>query len=265
MVLEAVLFGIIQGVLEWIPVSSQGNVVLVMISLFGYTVEQALNYSIFLHTGTLFAALVYFRKEILHLLKSLKKYRFGYKDEENRLTSFLIFSTILTAIVGFPIYILLRTTSFAGEVFIGIIGISLIATGLLQKKAKDKGGRKAADVNQKDTLLAGILQGLSVVPGISRSGITISSLLIRKYDSQSALKLSFLMGIPAVLAAEIGLNLLGGIPALNSTDMAVSAATAFIVGIISMNGIFRIAKRIKFWKFCVVLGIIALLPLLFYL
>jgi undecaprenyl-diphosphatase len=265
MVLEAVLFGIIQGVLEWIPVSSQGNVILVMISLFGYTTEQALNYSIFLHTGTLMAALVYFRKDVARLFRSLGKYRFGYRNEENRLTSFLIFSTILTAVVGFPIYLLLRTTTFAGEVFIGIIGISLIATGLLQKKAKDKGRRKAGNVDQKDTLLTGILQGLSVIPGISRSGITTSCLLIRKYDSQSALKLSFLMGIPAVLAAEIGLNLLGGIPELTTADMAVSVASAFVAGIISMHVIFGIAKRIKFWKFCVVLGIIALLPLLFYL
>jgi len=264
MVLDAILFGIIQGIFEWLPISSQGNLVLLMVSMFGYSVGEAISYSIFLHTGTMLAALVYFRKDILSILRSLPGYRVNYK-ENNGMISFLVLATIITGLVGFPIYMYLKTTTFVGEVFIGLVGMALIFTGLIQKTVKGSGKNGLKNLNLKDSVLLGIAQGLSVIPGISRSGITVSSLLFRNYDSSSALKISFLMSIPAILIAEIGLGVMGGIPSLGIDKIITGLLFSFVFGMLTIHVLIKIAKKYAFWKFCIILGIIALIPLVFYL
>lgn len=265
MIPEAVILGILQGILEWLPVSSQGQVSLAMY-LLRIGKDQTLPFSIFLHAGTMFAAIVYFREDILNLLKKLPGYRFDYANQENRLISFLLLATILTGAVGYPLYRLLyETEPLAGESFIALIGVALIITGLVQKYAKVQGERRNADLNLKDTLLLGVVQGFSIIPGISRSGITTSSLLLRKFGSEGALKLSFIMSIPAVLIAEIGLTLLGGLPTIGIEEALASVTFSFMFGLLSIHALIKIAKKFKFWAFCIILGILALLPLLGYL
>ncbi len=263
MVLDAALFGIIQGIFEWLPVSSQGNLVLLMVSLFGYSSGEAVSYSIFLHTGTMLAALVYLRKDVRNILESLPRYRVNYEGK-NGLVSFLIMATVITGIVGYPIYIYLEASPFAGEMFIGLVGAALIFTGLVQRTVKGSGSKTGKDLNLKDTVLLGIAQGLSVIPGVSRSGITTSSFLFRNYDSSSALKLSFLMSIPAIIIAEIGMGLTGGIPSIGIADALTGIAFSFAFGMLTIHALIRIARRFAFWKFCIILGIIALVPLAFY-
>ncbi|MBN2042988.1 MAG: undecaprenyl-diphosphate phosphatase [Candidatus Aenigmarchaeota archaeon] len=263
MVLDAVLFGIIQGIFEWLPISSQGNLVLLMVSLFGYSAGDAISYSIFLHTGTMLAAIVYFRKDVLSILRSLPGYRLNYK-ERNGVISFLIIATIITGLVGYPIYMYLKATPFIGEVFIGLVGIALIFTGMIQRTVKGSGKRNLKNLNLKDTILLGITQGLSIIPGISRSGITVSSLLFRNYNSSSALKLSFLMSIPAIFVAEIGLGMINGLPSLGIDKIIAGLVFSFVLGMLTIHALIRIAGKFSFWKFCIIMGIIALLPLLFY-
>lgn len=262
MVLDAALFGIIQGIFEWLPVSSQGNLVILMVSMFGFSPSEALSYSIFLHTGTLLAALVYFRLDILRLFRSLKGYRPGYSSEGSLLT-FLILSTVVTGIIGLPIFLYIKTAPIAGEMFIALVGIALILTGVIQKFARRpvKGG---GNLNLKDTIILGIAQGLSVIPGISRSGITVSSFLFRKYSSEDAIRFSFLMSIPAVLAAEIGLALLGGLPPVGIEKISIGILFSFVFGVLTIHALIRAAQRIPFWIFCIVIGLIALIPLVFY-
>jgi len=267
MVSDAVILGILQGILEWLPISSQGNLVLIMMYFFGLEAEQALNYSIFIHIGTLFAAATYFRKEILALFKALPSYRFDYSTKENKLISFLLLTTIITGALGYFLFKLAQKMALAlGEVFIAIIGVALIITGLVQKLSQTQGKRGSTSLNLKDTLILGFAQAFSAIPGMSRSGITTSSLIFRKFNGEEALKLSFLMSIPAVLGAEIGLAILEGIPAaIGVGDILAGAFFSFLFGIISIHALMKIARRIKFWAFCILLGILALLPLLSYL
>lgn len=264
MVLEAIILGILQGILEWLPVSSQGQLSLAMY-LLRIGKDQTLPFSVFLHTGTMFAAIVYFRGDILNLFKKLPSYRFNYASQENRLVSFLLLATVITGAVGYPLYRLLyEAEPLAGEAFIALIGVALIITGLVQKYSKVRGERETADLNVKDTLLLGVVQGFSIIPGISRSGVTTSSLLFRKFGSEGALKLSFLMSIPAVLIAEIGLTLLGGLPTIGMEEALASVTFSFMFGLLSIHALMKIAKKFKFWAFCIILGILALLPLLGY-
>ena len=261
--LNAIIFGILQGIFEWLPISSQGNLVLVMVGLLGIDSSSAMNYAVFLHTGTLLAAIVYFRKEIVDLLKHLPKYRPKSSHELDKVTNFLVVSTLLTGLIGFPIYKTLQNINLPGEYFIGLIGLALIVTGLIQKNAKKSELINYKKTSTKDGILLGLAQALSAIPGISRSGITTSTLLFRKYKPKNALRLSFLMSVPAIFGAEIGLSLIDGFGSLAISDIIIGIVCAFISGLLTIHALIKIAEKVDFWKFCIFLGILAITPIIF--
>lgn len=261
MLLEIVIFGILQGIFEWLPISSQGNLVIMMIGLFGINPNEAMNLAIFLHTGTVLSAVVYFRGDVFSIIKGLTVYKPGFSSDKDSMTSFFIISTIITGILGLFIYRAIQDLSFSGEIFLALVGISLIITGFIQKNVK-KAKNDFSKPNLKDSIISGILQSFAIVPGISRSGITVSGLLLRRYSSDDALKISFLMSIPAVIAAEIGLGLMGSLPNIDMLSALMGIFVSFIFGLITIHGLLKIAKRIKFWIFCVIMGILSLIPFL---
>ena len=262
-ILQAVVLGVLQGILEWLPVSSEGILTLVSINLLKMPISEAIKFSIWLHLGTFFSVLFYFRKDILDLLKHSPKYLKNIKsdDPKSKTITFLILSTLFTGVVGLPIF--LFSTRILGllslEIVTFLIGCFLIITGLLQKKSKE-GVKNIKKLQNKDGILIGILQGFSALPGISRSGITTSGLLFKKFNSETALKLSFLMSIPTILVAQIGLGVLDGVSL--TTQSLISVLFAFIFGLLSISVLFKLARKVKFWKFCVVLGLIAMVPLI---
>lgn len=257
------LLGAVQGITEWLPISSEGINTLIMVNLFHQPVAEAVNISIWLHSGTLLAALIYFRKEITQLLRNLPQYarelRGSAHSEASWLTTFLIISTLLTGIVGAPLFVFgLGDKEIPAGLVTAIIGIFLIITGLVQRYARKLSGTKAiSDV--KDAILLGVVQAFSVFPGLSRSGLTVSALLFRGYNSAQVIRLSFLMSIPAVLAAEIGLAL------IDEVDFALpaigSVVISFVLGFLTIGALIRIAPRIAFWKFCIFIGVLSLLAL----
>jgi undecaprenyl-diphosphatase len=254
--LEAIVLGMVQGVLEWLPISSEGINSLIMVNLFGKTFAEAAVYSIWLHAGTLLAAVIYFREEVLKLLKNLPLYvKSPKKDtDENRLTTFLIVSTALTGIVGLPILLLgVERANVSGASATAFIGLLLILTGLLQKYSRRHSLKRS--VTLEDSALVGSLQAFSVLPGISRSGITMSGLLLRKYEAHDALKLSFLMSIPAVLIAEVGLALLGKI-IINAYSL-LAVTISFVFGLLTIGILMEIAGRVNFGNFCIFLGLLS--------
>jgi len=266
--LESIIFGTLQGILEWLPISSQGNLVLVMMGIFGYSVKKALEFSIFLHLGTLLAVLIYFRKDIKEILLGLKSSKLEFRNnKEKKIISFLIISTIVTGLIGYPLFKILIVSTFKGEIFIGLVGVALIFTGILQKIAasKKKTLKTKQNLSFKDSLLLGLAQGLSIIPGISRSGITTSTFLFLGYKAEDALRLSFLMSIPAVLAAEIGLKIIEGMATINMANASIGLLFSFLFGILTIHFFLKIAKTVNFWLFCLILGAIALIPLVFYL
>ena len=259
------MLGILQGVLEWLPVSSQGHLVLAMTYLLGIDSADALGLSVYLHSGTLFAAAIYFRRDLLALFRTLRSYRLRRSEQESRLTSFLLFTTVLTGIIGYLIYRLAEATGLLGEFFMASTGIALVSTGLIQKLAKESAERSVNDLKLTDTLILGVAQGLSAFPGISRSGITISALLIRGFKGEAALKLSFLMSIPAVIVAEIGLASAASLSQIGMMDLLLGSAFSFLTGALSIHIFMKAARKIRFWSLCVLIGILALLPSLGYL
>lgn len=244
----AILLGIIQGVTEWLPVSSEGTISLVMVNFLGETLKDAVLYSVWLHLGTLLAAVVYFRKELKGILSDIR----------GELSRFLIISTFFSAMVAVPAVLLgIDNLAFGGAEATALIGIFLVLTGGLQMKAR-KGLRERP--SGKDAIVSGILQGISPIPGISRSGITASSLLLMKHTGKSALKLSFLMSIPFIAIAEAGMIASGEI-ALDASAFA-SAGFAFIFGLGTIKCLMGFAEKLNFGPFCVLFGILAILSAL---
>ncbi|MCQ1534308.1 undecaprenyl-diphosphate phosphatase [Methanosarcina sp. KYL-1] len=276
---EAVVLGIVQGVAEWLPVSSEGVASLIMINFFGKSISEAIPIAIWLHMGTLLAALVYFREEVLLIIRKLPDYfskvifskvNSGKKEQEkpssensgetNLLISFLIISTFLTGCIGLPIMLFVtEAAEVSGELATAAVGIFLILTGLFQRISADtKNSKKIPDT--KDALLVGAAQGFSAFPGISRSGITVAALLFRDFDSERALKFSFLMSIPAVLGAEIGI----GIMDLIAIDIPSLLALifSFVFGLLTINFLLKVTQKVNFSNFCIILGFISVLSLL---
>ena len=248
-VLGSVVIGLLQGVLEWLPVSSEGNLVLILVGLFGLNIETTLNAAIFLHIGTAMAAFVYFREECIKiLLGSTPEYA------DLRLKLFII--TMLTGLVGFPIYMWLNISVTYGELVLALTGLALIITGLLQREAT-KQQQSGSKLSWPMSMVLGVAQGLAIIPGLSRSGITTSIMLFRNFTGEEAFRISFLMSIPASLAAAFGMMLVKGFRP--DSYSALAALIAAVVGYVAIDALLRLARRFSFWKICVCLGALAIL------
>ena len=240
---QGILLGFLQGVTEWLPISSSGQSMLVLINLLQVTPDEAFSISVALHLGSLFAVLFYFRKRLVHLAK----------DKE--LLQFLVVATAASALIGLPAYLGLRNlfSSASGEVATMFIGLMLIFTGLMLRKAL---GTHRKEYNLGDTFFTGAAQGAAVLPGVSRSGTTITALLLRGVEQETALSLSFIMAIPAIMGlfvldfAETGLTTI-------SAPLLAGVTTSFLVSLATMHYLMSLSRRIDFSGFALAIGSIA--------
>lgn len=260
--LQAVVLGIVQGVTEWLPISSEAVITLLMTRIFDQGAITSVNSAIWLHTGTMMAAILYFRKDFwdigMHFLKKREK---AFDGSENAVTGkFLIASTLATGLVGGTIYFLgLEKAASYPRLFSGLMAVALFVTGGLRLYSSEE-LKDFFDIDIQDSLLVGLLQGFSILPGISRSGITSFGFLFRDYRAQDAFHLSFLMSVPAVLAANVGLNLFSGFTV--GPSMIVASAVSFVVGYLTIGSVLKIADRGEIAYICFILGLLALLPVL---
>ncbi|USH00986.1 undecaprenyl-diphosphate phosphatase [Thermococcus argininiproducens] len=260
---QAVFIGILQGITEWLPISSSGQVMLSLINFIRISPEDAYSYSLILHLGTLMALLFKFRYDLGKIMFKLLLFR--WEEEEK----FLFYSTLFTGLIGLPLYKGFKSivSSFNPEAVNGIIGIALILTGIMLKKSQEaplerleKGLKKEKDeVTIVDAIIAGIAQGVAVIPGISRSGMTIGSLLLLGIKQEKAVRLSFLMAAPAIIGA-----LFLELPEASRTSEPLSLPlasilSAFIVSLLMLELMMKLAKRLNFSRFCIFFGFIALI------
>ena len=188
----------------------------------------------------------------------MKNYKFGYTTESNSLTTFIILSTLSSSIIGLIIFSSLLEIS-GNFLFTLLIGLGLIITGIIQKTIKSD-LKNERNLNNKVAILTGILQGFAVIPGISRSGITTSYLLFMKFSPSTSLRLSFIMSIPAVLLANLFVLFVEGIQDLQVIELIIAVAFSGISGLISISSFIKIAQKIRFWVFSIVVGVLLLTP-----
>ena len=245
------ILSLVQGIAEWLPVSSEGVAMFLMLNLLKFNPGSAFSYAVFLHTGTMLAVLVRFRREFLEMFRSI------YGNGNARLLKIVVVASLFTAFTALPLMLVVKGFR-SGELVNVLIGVMLILTGLILR-LPEKGYRDLHDFGLKEAALLGLAQGFAILPGVSRSGTTISFLLLRKMKEEHALKLSFIISVPAVIGAAIIEGLPGGVSALS---VALMVTITFAVGYATMDLLLRFARRVNFSAFCISLGALAIITTL---
>lgn len=259
--LEHILLGTAQGITEWLPVSSKAVIILIKTQFAAgpIVLEEAIREALFLHLGTFLAALIYFRNDVATLFRHLVHYR-SADDTNKRLLFFLAGTTLISGAIGFPLLKLFEKAAgpdgFSASLLAALIGIFLIATGILQLRSQSGVQKKTtAYISRKDTVLLGITQACAALPGLSRSGLTISALLLRGFDKETALRLSFLMSLPIILAGNIVLNIRA---AAVTKESLVGLIFSFIFGYATIRALLALARKINFGVFVICFGTITI-------
>jgi undecaprenyl-diphosphatase len=250
----ALLLGVLQGITEWLPVSSEGVVAATYATFRSGSFDDAVTLALWLHIGTSVSALVALRTEVKDVVKDLAIH---WRSGPSPLTRQLLLATIVSGLVGLPMLLALQEVSVLfGASAMGLIGALMLVTGAVQLRRPGGGTRVSAELSTTDGLLAGIAQGLAVLPGLSRSGSTVAVLLARRIERQDALVFSFLMSIPASFGAALYAGVDSGL-ALSSGAL-VASIIACIVGLMTIRGLLVVAQRVNFGFFVLLIGALML-------
>jgi len=250
---SALILAVVQGITEWVPVSSSGHLILFE-NLLNYSGGLAFNVA--LHFGTLMAVFVYFGKDITDIIRDV--FTGKWNTEHGKMGLLLIVASIPAAIVGFLV------KDFFGSVLssLGVVALGFGITGLfllITSLSFDSNNNKISEVRKLGygkAFLIGIAQALSIVPGISRSGATISSGVLLGLNEKNAMKFGFLMSIPVIFGANI-------ISIGNETlpsDLIWATLVSFIVGLLFIHLVFKyiLVKRRNFRWFAIYCLLLAL-------
>jgi undecaprenyl-diphosphatase len=253
-----IIVALIQGLVEWLPISSEGQVVLFLYNFTLVPSDEIIALVVWLHLGTALAVIARYPRVIFDIVL--------LKDK--KLVRLLLVATLSTAITAVPLYFFLKNNlaPVHGELLNVLVGVLLLVTAIVlylptRTKEEDIDADTEREVENQEATTTGLVQGLAVLPGLSRSGVTISALLMQRIDKESAMKFSFLMSVPAVLAILL-LEVITGstIPAsVGTLDLIIIEGIVFVTGLLSMEFLLRLARRISFWKLCLVLAVVAIL------
>ena len=256
-ILEAIILGIIQGLTEFLPVSSSGHLEIAKFILGDNSVpEESLTYTVVLHFATALSTIVIFRKEVFQILKGL----FQFKMNNEFMFSLKIVLSMIPAVVIGLLFEKELESFFGGKIL--FVGAMLLVTAVLLLLA-DRAKTTNKDVTVMSSIIIGVSQAIAMLPGISRSGATISTSVILGVDRNKAARFSFLMVVPLILG-KIAKDLLGGDIHISSQEMipmGVGFAAAFIAGLIACQWMIALVKKSKliyFSIYCAVVGVIAI-------
>lgn len=262
--LEAIILGIIQGLTEFLPVSSSGHLEIAKVILGNQSMpEESLTFTIVLHFATALSTMVVFRKEVFEIISGLFQFKW---NEESRFSAKIIISMIPAVIIGLMFEEHLASF-FNGNIL--LIGFMLLITALLLLFA-DKAKNTTKNVSYFNAIIIGVSQALAMLPGISRSGATISTSVLLGVDRTKAARFSFLMVVPLIFG-KVAKDIMSGEIGLESDQivpMSIGFVAAFISGLLACNWMISLVKNSKLYYFslyCFIVGSIALVYSYFYL
>ncbi|VVC02939.1 Undecaprenyl-diphosphatase [Candidatus Burarchaeum australiense] len=256
--IQAVILGLVQGITEWVPVSSKTQVSLVYLKLFNGDPSLLIPILLYVHVGTVLAALIYFRREVTELVLNFLRKPADFRSQAEGKTGFLFTALLFTGIVGVPLLILEKKffPDLTGGLLFALMGAGLLLTGFLLLKQSGKKERGREEAGWKDGILTGALQGLSVLPGVSRSGTSTTGLIWRGFDSESSFHLSFLLSIPTVVVAELIFYVGGELASFPVSDGLMLAGSSFVFGYLTIDALLKIVRRMNIAYVALALGLI---------
>ena len=244
--LQLILLSVVQGLTEFLPVSSSAH--LVLLSEFLGEEDQGIIFDVGVHFGTLMAALVYFRSDLKKMIINLGSHKFLSK--ENNLTTSLIIAVIPILLLGFLLRDFVNLNLRNSEV----IAYATIIFGILLYTAQVRKGKENLDsVSLKQALIIGLFQCLALIPGTSRSGITITAGLFLGLSATAASRFSFLLAIPTIgaiaLAELIRVSFIDIMD--NGVELSIALIISFLVAYISIDMFLKLIDRIGFTPFVI--------------
>ena len=256
-IIDAIILGIIQGLTEFLPVSSSGHLEIGKAILGDDSIpEESLLFTVVLHFATALSTIVVFKKDVLDIFEGLFKFEW---NEEAKFALKIIISMIPAAIVGFFLEDFMEVF-FDGAIL--IVGIMLLITAVLLYLA-DMAKTTNKDVSFKSAFVIGLAQAVAMLPGISRSGATISTSVLLGIDKTKSARFSFLMVVPLIFG-KVAKDILGGDLNIENAQMASMGAgfiAAFIAGLFACTWMIQLVKKSKltyFAIYCLVVGLIAI-------
>ena len=263
-ILQVIVLAVVQGLTEFLPVSSTAHLYLTSWLLGWHT--EALDFDIALHIGTLLAILLYFLRDWLQILAQGLGVRFGRDEELKHNRTMLWLLAIATIPVGVFGYVFKEQaeTTWRNPF---VIGVMLVAVGVVMWLAERAGRmrRDLSSLNLPDSVVIGLAQALSIVPGTSRSGVTISAGLFNDFDRQSAARFSFLLSAPAIAAAAgkalYDMHKHGGLHAILNAPFVVGVAVSALTGCVAIGWFLHYLRRsslLPFVYYRIIFGIIVL-------
>jgi len=256
--IDAIILGIIQGLTEFLPVSSSGHLELGKALLGEDSIpKESLLFTIVVHFATALSTLVVFRKEVMDILRGL--FQFAW-NEQTIFSLKIIVSMIPATFVG--VFFETELEKLFGE-NIQLVGFMLIITALLLFLA-DRAKDTTKNVTYYNAFIIGLSQAIAILPGISRSGATISTSVLLGIDKTKAARFSFLMVVPLIFGS-IAKNLMEGELSLESTQftpMVLGFTAAFISGLVACTWMIQLVKKSKltwFAVYCLAVGVLAIL------
>ena len=264
----AIILGILQGITEWLPISSSGHLAIFQ---FYFEEEPPILFDIILHIGSLCVIFYIMREEIKRVLDSIPSFFSNYRNYTNlkgeqRLIGLVIVASIPTAIIGFTF-----DSTVIGDFYseMHLVGGCLIFTGILVWLSKDYSGDKQIDdFPIKNALIVGFFQGLAILPGVSRSGSTIAISKMLGMEPVKAARFSFLLFIPAITGATIlkiqDIN--ETISEVGTLSLMLGFMSSVITSYFSINILLNLIKKQQFHYFtpyCILLGFLLIYTSLF--
>ena len=254
---EALILGIIQGLTEFLPVSSSGHLEITKALLGDNSLpEESMLMTVMLHGATALSTIVVFRKDIIEILRGLFQFEW---NEQMKFSLKIIISMVPAAIVGVAFNDEIEAF-FGGQIL--FVGFMLLLTGGLLFLA-DRAKVTDKKVGFWSALLIGISQMIAILPGISRSGATISTSVLLGIDRERSARFSFLMVVPLILA-KVAKDLLSGkvqFESAHTISLGIAFVAAFLTGLLACTWMIKIVKRSKlswFAVYCIVVGLIAI-------
>lgn len=255
--IDAIILGIIQGLTEFLPVSSSGHLELGKAILGANSIpEESLLFTVVLHFATALSTIVVFRKDVWDIIKGLFQFKW---NEEAQFSLKIIISMIPAAIVGFLLEDFMEVF-FDGAII--IVGIMLIITAVLLYLA-DMAKTTSKGVSYRSAFVIGLAQMVAMLPGISRSGATISTSVLLGIDKTKSARFSFLMVVPLILG-KVAKDILSGDISFESAQIGAMGAgfiAAFVAGLAACTWMLKLVRQSKltyFAIYCLVVGLIAI-------
>jgi undecaprenyl-diphosphatase len=253
--LEAMALGLIQGLTEFLPVSSSGHLEIAK-SIFGVDPDASFYFTVAVHGATILSTIVVFWKEIIYLITGSLKFKM---NEETAYTIKIIISMIPVMVAGLLLQDPIESLFNGNLVFIGLM--LLVTSGFLAAAHFMK--RRERSIGYKDAFIIGVAQAIAVIPGISRSGATIATGLMIGNKKDEIARFSFLMVLIPVLGANL-LEIISGEVNMSSTRIGIIVigfVTAFISGYFACRWMITLVKRSKLIWFSVYCAIVGLLSI----